>query len=198
MDNEQFTQKEIVEKAQAGDKEAELYILQKFRKDVLRKARSYFLVGGDHEDLIQEGMIGLLKAIWDYRSDRDAGFGTFANLCIERQIQMAINTANRQKHMPLNNSVSIYTPISDKDTEVSIIDQLPEKTNEEPSAKLIMEEELKHLLNEVRRELSDFEKKVLSYYIQGASYCEISQALSCSNKSVDNALQRVKKKLFLK
>lgn len=196
MDKEKNSKEnKIIKKAQEGDKEAELFILQKYRKDVLRKARSYYLVGGDHEDLIQEGMLGLLKGIWNYRPDRDAGFATFANLCIERQIQVAINTANRQKHMPLNNSVSIYTPISEEDSSVSIIDRLAEKPMVEPGAKLIKEEELQQLLEEVRRELSDFEKKVLAHYIQGSSYHEISTALSCSNKSVDNALQRIKKKL---
>ena len=194
-DNDILTENELVKRAQQGDKEAEQFLLKKFRKNVLIRSRSFYLVGGDNEDLIQEGMIGLLRAIWDYRPDREARFSTFANLCIERQIQTAISSANRQKHMPLNSSVSIYTPVSEEEPQNIIIDQLAAKRNVEPGAKLIKKEELEQLMEDVRRELSDFEKKVLSYYIKGASYFEISEALSCSSKSVDNALQRIRKKI---
>ncbi|MBC3798490.1 RNA polymerase sporulation sigma factor SigH [Acetobacterium tundrae] len=193
--NEKFAELEIVESAQQGDKEAEQFLLKKYRKNVLIRSRSYYLVGGDNEDLIQEGMIGLLKAIWDYRSDRDTQFSTFANLCIERQIQTAISSANRKKHLPLNDSISIYTAVSEEEPLNIIIDQLAAEKTVEPGAKLIKKEEFEQLIEDVRRELSDFEKKVLSYYIQGASYFEISEALSCGNKSVDNALQRIKKKI---
>lgn len=186
---------ELVGRAQQGDKEAEQFLLKKYRKNVLIRSRSYYLVGGDNEDLIQEGMIGLLKAIWDYRPERETQFSTFANLCIERQIQTAISSANRQKHLPLNNSVSIYAAVSDEEPQNIIIDRLAAKKNVEPGAKLIKEEELEQLITDVKRELSDFEKRVLSHYIQGASYFEISKALSCGNKSVDNALQRIKKKI---
>jgi len=189
------TENELVARAQQGDKEAEQFLLKKYRKHVLIRARSYYLVGGDNEDLIQEGMIGLLKAIWDYRPDRETRFSTFANLCIERQIQTAISSANRQKHLALNSSVSIYTPVSEAEPQNIIIDQLAAKKTVEPGAKLIKKEELEQLMEDVRRELSDFEKKVLSYYIKGASYYEISAALSCSSKSVDNALQRIRKKI---
>ncbi|MBC3889909.1 RNA polymerase sporulation sigma factor SigH [Acetobacterium paludosum] len=193
--NEKFAELEIVESAQQGDKEAEQFLLKKYRKNVLIRSRSYYLVGGDNEDLIQEGMIGLLKAIWDYRSDRDTQFSTFANLCIERQIQTAISSANRKKHLPLNDSISIYTAVSEEEPQNIIIDQLAAEKTVEPGAKLIKKEEFEQLIEDVRRELSDFEKKVLSFYIQGASYFEISEALSCGNKSVDNALQRIKKKI---
>lgn len=186
---------DIVDRAQQGDKEAEQFLLKKYRKNVLMRSRSYYLVGGDNEDLIQEGMIGLLKAIWDYRPDRATQFSTFANLCIERQIQTAISSANRQKHSPLNNSVSIYAAVSEEEPQNIIIDRLAAKKNVEPGAELIQEEELEQLITDVKRELSDFEKKVLSYYIQGASYFEISKSLSCGNKAVDNALQRIRKKI---
>lgn len=193
--NSVLMENEIIHRAQHGDKEAELLLLQKYRKNVLVKARSYFLVGGDNEDLIQEGMIGLFSAIWDYRKDREAQFSTFANLCIERQIQTAISSANRKKHLPLNNSISIDTPISEKYPKITILDQLMAQKIVEPEVMLIKEEELHLLIEDVRRELSNFEKKVLSYYIKGASYQEISMALDCGNKSVDNALQRIRKKI---
>ncbi|MGV8907095.1 MAG: RNA polymerase sporulation sigma factor SigH [Acetobacterium sp.] len=193
--NMALTENEIIYRAQNGDKDAELLLLQKYRRNVLVRARHYFLVGGDNEDLIQEGMIGLFSAIWDYRNDREAQFSTFANLCIERQIQTAISSANRKKHHPLNNSISIYAPISEKHPQVTILDQLMDRKNVEPGVMLIKEEELQQLIEDVRRELSNFEKKVLSYYIKGASYQEISMALTCGNKSVDNALQRIRKKI---
>ncbi|AFA49619.1 sigma-70 family RNA polymerase sigma factor [Acetobacterium woodii] len=193
--NEKKLESDLVKRAQSGDKEAEEFLLEKYRKIVLIRARAYYLVGGDNEDLIQEGMIGLLKAIWDFKPDREARFSTFANLCIERQIQTAISSANRQKHMLLNNSVSIYAAVSEEEPHHIIIDRLTAKKSIEPGAELIKEEELEQLMLDVKRELSNFEKKVLSYYIQGASYLEISEALDCSNKSVDNALQRIRKKI---
>lgn len=193
--NFELTENEIIQRAQNGDKEAEQWLLQKYRKNVLIRARSYYLVGGDNEDVIQEGMIGLLKAVWDYRDDREARFSTFANLCIERQIQTAISSANRQKHLPLNNSVSIYSSISPEEPKIIIMDQLMAQNTAEPGVRLIKKEELQQMIEEVRRELSSFEKNVLSYYINGASYHEISLALACGNKSVDNALQRIKKKI---
>ncbi|WP_303871971.1 RNA polymerase sporulation sigma factor SigH [Acetobacterium wieringae] len=195
LSNNKLAESEIVRRAQQGDKEAEEYLLEKYRKNVLIRARSYYLVGGDHEDLIQEGMIGLLKAIWDFRPDREAQFSTFANLCIERQIQTAISSANRQKHMPLNNSVSIYAAVSEEDPENTIFDRLAAQKSVEPGVELIKEEELEQLMIDVKRELSSFEKKVLALYIQGASYYEISRLLTCGNKSVDNALQRIRKKI---
>jgi RNA polymerase sporulation-specific sigma factor len=193
--NNEIDESKIIDKAQNGDKEAEQYLLKKYRKNVLRRSRPYYLVGGDNEDLIQEGMIGLLKAIWDYRKDREAQFPTFANLCIERQIQTAVSSANRQKHQPLNNSVSIYASISEETPNISIIDQLAAQRKIEPGVSLIKKEELKQLIEDVKRDLSHFEKRVLYYYIQGASYNDISIALNCPNKSVDNALQRIKKKI---
>ncbi|WP_296557614.1 sigma-70 family RNA polymerase sigma factor [uncultured Acetobacterium sp.] len=192
---DQQSETEIVKIAQQGDKAAEEFLLEKYRKNVLIRARSYYLVGGDNEDLIQEGMIGLLKAIWNFRPDREAQFSTFANLCIERQIQTAISSANRQKHMPLNNSVSIYAAVSEEEPQHIIIDRLAAKKSVEPGVELIKAEELEQLMIDVKRELSSFEKKVLAYYIQGASYYEISGVLECSNKSVDNALQRIRKKI---
>jgi RNA polymerase sigma factor, sigma-70 family len=152
-------------------------------------------VGGDNEDLIQEGMMGLLKAIWNFRPDREVQFSTFANLCIERQIQTAISSANRQKHLPLNNSVSIYAAVSEEEPQHRILDRLAAKKSVEPGVELIKAEELEQLIIDVKRELSAFEKKVLAYFIQGASYYEISRMLDCSNKSVDNALQRIRKKI---
>ena len=179
MRNEKISESEIVSRAQQGDKEAEEFLLEKYRKNVLIRARSYYLVGGDNEDLIQEGMIGLLKAIWDFRPDRET----------------AISSANRQKHMPLNNSVSIYAAVSEEEPQNIIIDRLAAKKNVEPGVALIKTEELEQLMIDVKRELSNLEKKVLAYYIQGASYDEISRALDCGNKSVDNALQRIRKKI---
>jgi len=193
--NEKRSELEIVKTAQQGDKAAEEFLLEKYRKNVLIRARSYYLVGGDNEDLIQEGMMGLLKAIWNFRPDREVQFSTFANLCIERQIQTAISSANRQKHLPLNNSVSIYAAVSEEEPQHRILDRLAAKKSVEPGVELIKAEELEQLIIDAKRELSAFEKKVLAYFIQGASYYEISRMLDCSNKSVDNALQRIRKKI---
>lgn len=191
---DRLTDNEIIQRAQDGNKEAAQFLLKKYRKIVSIRARSYYLVGSDYEDLIQEGMIGLLKAIWDYEPKRNVKFDTFAGLCVERQIQSAVTSANRLKHQILNQSVSIYSSLS-KEENFEIIEYLEAGSNTDPVASLVNDEALIQLLEMIKKELSDFEKKILSLYINGESYSEIANTLDCNVKSVDNALQRIRKKI---
>ncbi|WKY45407.1 sigma-70 family RNA polymerase sigma factor [Eubacteriaceae bacterium ES2] len=189
-----LTDHEVILMAQQGNKEAAQFLLKKYRKIVSIRARSYYLIGSDYEDLIQEGMIGLLKAIWDYEPQRKVKFDTFAGLCVERQIQTAVTSANRLKHQILNQSVSIYSSLS-KEENFEIIEYLEAGSNTNPEASLVNDEALIQLLQMIKKELSDFEKKILGLYIDGESYSEIAAALDCNVKSVDNALQRIRKKI---
>jgi RNA polymerase sporulation-specific sigma factor len=191
---DRFTDNEIILMAQQGNKEAAQFLLKKHRRIVSIRARSYYLIGSDYEDLIQEGMIGLLKAIWDYEPKRNVKFDTFAGLCVERQIQSAVTSANRLKHQILNQSVSIYSSLS-KEENFEIIEYLEAGSNTDPVASLVNDEALIQLLEMIKKELSDFEKKILSLYINGESYSEIANTLDCNVKSVDNALQRIRKKI---
>jgi len=191
---DRLSDNEIILRAQDGNKEAAQFLLKKYRRIVSIRARSYYLVGSDYEDLIQEGMIGLLKAIWDYEPKRNVQFDTFAGLCVERQIQTAVTSANRLKHQILNQSVSIYSSLS-KEEHFEIIEYLEAGSNTDPEASLVNEEALIQLLEMIKKELSDFEKKILGLYINGESYSEIAAGLSCNVKSVDNALQRIRKKI---
>ncbi|WKY48430.1 sigma-70 family RNA polymerase sigma factor [Eubacteriaceae bacterium ES3] len=188
------TDDEIISKAQDGDKDAAQFLLKKYRKLVSIRSRSYYLIGSDYEDLIQEGMIGLLKAIWDYQPNRNVKFDTFAGLCIERQIQTAVTSANRLKHQILNQSVSIYSTLSKEDGD-EIIEFLQADSNTDPVTSLVNDEALLTLVEMVKKELSEFEKKILLLYINGESYIKIAELLNCNTKSVDNALQRIRKKI---
>lgn len=159
------------------------------------KARSYFMMGGDREDIIQEGMIGLYKAIRDFRTDRLASFRAFAELCITRQIITAIKTATRQKHIPLNTSVSLDKPVYDEESDRTLLDVISGSVLDDPEDLMIHKEDFIHMEGEINKVLSGLEKQVLSLYLEGQSYQEISDELNRQVKSVDNALQRIKRKL---
>lgn len=190
-----MTDEEIVALAQQSDGAALEYLLNKYKNFVRSKARSYFLIGADHEDIVQEGMIGLYKAIRDFRPDRLASFRAFAELCITRQIITAIKTATRQKHIPLNSYVSLNKPIYDEESDRTLMDVITEDTLSNPESMFIDREDLNAIQGRIGEMLSDLEKQVLELYMDGKSYQEISEEMGRHVKSIDNALQRVKRKL---
>ena len=195
-DYDTMQDEEIVAIAQReGDGEALEYLLNKYKNFVRAKARSYFLIGADHEDIVQEGMIGLYKAIRDYRIDRSASFHAFAELCVTRQIITAIKTATRQKHIPLNSYVSLNRPIYEEDPYRTLLDVITEEVPSNPESMLIDREDLSLIEGRIGEMLSDLEKEVLIRYIEGKSYQEISEEMNRHVKSIDNALQRIKRKL---
>jgi RNA polymerase sigma-H factor len=171
------------------------YLINKYRNFVRAKARSYFLIGADREDIIQEGMIGLYKAIRDFRSDKLASFRAFAELCITRQIITAIKTATRQKHIPLNSYISLNKPIYDEDSDRTLLDILSGSRVSDPEELVISREEFSDIEEKMGEILSELEWKVLMAYLDGKSYQEIALELERHVKSIDNALQRVKRKL---
>jgi RNA polymerase sporulation-specific sigma factor len=186
---------EIVELVRQGDITALEYLINKYKNFVRAKSRSYFLVGADREDIIQEGMIGLFKAIRDYKEDKLSSFKAFAELCITRQIITAIKTATRQKHIPLNSYVSLDKPIYDEESDRTLLDVISEAKVTDPEEMIISQEEYIDIELKISELLSDLERKVLSLYLDGRSYQEISEQLNRHVKSIDNALQRVKRKL---
>ncbi|HJV16115.1 MAG TPA: RNA polymerase sporulation sigma factor SigH [Bacillales bacterium] len=186
---------EIVDLVHCGDGEALDYLIYKYRNFVRAKARSYFLIGADKEDIVQEGMIGLYKAIRDFKEDKLTSFKAFAELCITRQIITAIKTATRQKHIPLNSYVSLDKPIYDEESDRTLMDILSGARVLDPEELIINQEELDNIEIKMAELLSDLERKVLALYLDGQSYQEISEELNRHVKSIDNALQRVKRKL---
>ncbi|HEY8498704.1 MAG TPA: RNA polymerase sporulation sigma factor SigH [Limnochordales bacterium] len=190
-----LSDEEVAEYAKEGDTLALEYLISKYRNFVRAKARSYFLVGADREDIIQEGMIGLYKAIRDFRSDKLASFRAFAELCVTRQMITAIKTATRQKHIPLNSYVSLNKPIYDEESDRTLMDVITSTRVSDPEELVISREEYNDIESKMGEFLSDLEWKVLNSYLQGKSYQEIADDLSRHVKSVDNALQRVKRKL---
>ncbi len=186
---------EIIADAKAGDNAALEYLINKYKSFVRAKARTYFLIGADREDIIQEGMIGLYKAIRDFREDKLSSFRAFAELCITRQIITAIKTATRQKHIPLNSYVSLNKPIFDEESDRTLMDVLGEECVSDPEELFINREEFNCIEVKMGEILSSLEMKVLSLYLQGRTYQEIAQVLDRHVKSIDNALQRVKRKL---
>lgn len=171
------------------------YLINKYRNFVRAKARSYFLIGADREDIIQEGMIGLYKAIRDFRNDKLSSFRAFAELCVTRQIITAIKTATRQKHIPLNSYISLNKPIYDEDSDRTLLDVLIGAKVTDPEELVISREEFIDIEARMEDILSDLEWRVLMYYLDGKSYQEIAIDLNRHVKSIDNALQRVKRKL---
>jgi RNA polymerase sporulation-specific sigma factor len=186
---------EVVEYARKGDSEALEYLINKYRHFVRAKARAYFLIGADREDIIQEGMIGLYKAIRDFRMDKLSSFRAFAELCITRQIITAIKTATRQKHIPLNSYVSLNKPIYDEDSDRTLLDIISGSKITDPEELVISREEFDDIEEKIGELLSSLEWKVLMSYLDGKSYQEIAEDLDRHVKSIDNALQRVKRKL---
>ena len=193
---EALTDEEIVLDAKDNDNEdALVYLINKYRNFVRAKARSYYLIGAEREDIIQEGMIGLYKAIRDFRNDKLSSFRAFAELCVTRQIITAIKTATRQKHIPLNSYVSLNKPIYDEDSDRTLLDVLSGSKISDPEELVISREEFIDIEEKMGEILSDLEWKVLMSYLDGKSYQEIAVELTRHVKSIDNALQRVKRKL---
>ena len=191
----EFSDEELVDQVHLGNTNALDYLITKYRLFVKVKARSYFLIGADKEDIIQEGMIGLYKAIRDFKGDKLASFRAFAELCITRQIITAIKTATRQKHIPLNSYVSLDKPIYDEDSERTLMDVITSPLTDNPEHLMINREEYSRLEGQMSEVLSELEQQVLVLYLEGRSYNEISSLLNRSTKSIDNALQRIKRKL---
>ena len=186
----------LVAMAKRGSADAYERIVRRYRGFVRLKASSYFLLGGDSDDLIQEGLVGLYKAIRDFRSDRESSFRNFAELCVTRQIITAVKTASRNKHAPLNQYVSFaQTPAAAVDSEATLEEVLPGPLSEDPSERVIASEELSSLVSCLSSVLSDLESRVLSLYLDGHSYEVIGERVECDTKTVDNALQRVKRKV---
>ncbi|KSU57409.1 RNA polymerase sigma-H factor [[Bacillus] enclensis] len=192
---EKMDDEEIIEAVHQGNSEALDFLIKKYRNFVRAKARSYFLIGADKEDIVQEGMIGLYKAIRDYKEDKLTSFKAFAELCITRQIITAIKTATRQKHIPLNSYVSLDKPIYDDESDRTLLDVISGTKVMNPEELIINREEFDNMEDKMAQLLSDLERKVLALYLDGQSYQEISEELNRHVKSIDNALQRVKRKL---
>ena len=186
---------EIVLEAKNGHVRAQEYLISKYENFVKAKAKSYFLIGADKEDIYQEGMIGLYKAIRDFKPDKLTSFKAFAELCVTRQIITAIKTATRQKHIPLNTYVSLNKPIYEEESDRTLLDVLAGFRITDPEELVISQEQMEHIEGEISKVLSDLELEVLTSYLDGKSYQEIACDLDRHAKSIDNALQRVKRKL---
>ncbi|WP_435791332.1 RNA polymerase sporulation sigma factor SigH [Clostridium sp.] len=186
---------EVVIEAQKNNVRAQEYLINKYKNFVKAKAKSYFLIGADKEDIYQEGMIGLYKAIRDFKADRLSSFRAFAEICVTRQIITAIKTATRQKHIPLNTYISLNKPIYDEESDRTLLDVLSGAKITDPEELVISREEVISIQNEIGEVLSELEMEVLMSYLDGKSYQEIACDLDRHAKSIDNALQRVKRKL---
>jgi len=186
---------EIVVLAQKGDKAASDFITEKYYPLVRNKARGYFLVGADNDDIQQEGLIGLYEAVRDYNSEKQASFRTFAEMCIKRQIMTAIKTATRQKHIPLNTYVSLSKPSGSDEGDKPLIEMIPFSLNDNPEDMFISLENITEMNSEIGSSLSEFELKVLNQYLSGVSYLGIALSLGKEEKAIDNAIQRIRRKL---
>ncbi|MGH4052283.1 MAG: RNA polymerase sporulation sigma factor SigH [Clostridium sp.] len=198
MDSSCFEEKldeEVVIEAQNSNVRAQEYLINKYKNFVKARAKSYFLIGADKEDIYQEGMIGLYKGIRDFKADRLSSFRAFAEICVTRQIITAIKTATRQKHIPLNTYISLNKPIYDEDSDRTLLDVLSGSKITDPEELVISREEVISIQNEIGQVLSELEMEVLMSYLDGKSYQEIACDLDRHSKSIDNALQRVKRKL---
>lgn len=194
---EEIRDEELVRRYRAGEAPVLDYLMEKYKGLVRQRARALYLIGGETDDLIQEGMIGLFKAIRDYDIGRDASFATFADLCISRQMYSAIKASARKKHAPLNSYISLYSEKTDSstDNDVALEDVLESDSSSIPEEQIIERENLEALENAIERELSDLERQVLDLYITGMSIKEVSAVLGRDEKSTDNAMQRIKTKL---
>lgn len=192
---EQLSDEGLVDYIHNGDDEALEYLIHKYKHFVRAKARSYFLIGADREDIVQEGMIGLYKSIRDFKGDKLSSFKAFAELCVTRQIITAIKTATRQKHIPLNSYVSLDKPIYDEDSDRTLLDIIRGNKVTDPEELIINQEEYDDIEDKMGEILSELERQVLRLYLDGRSYQEIAEDLERHVKSIDNALQRVKRKL---
>ena len=198
-DFEQYTDDELIDRLRRGEESIMDYICDKYKNLVRSKAKSMFILGADNDDLIQEGMIGLFKAVRDYDMGRDASFYTFAELCISRQIYTAVQASKRQKHQPLNTYVSLDTgnPSGDGDEKegLNLGELLADRTELSPEELFLDKERVAYLEKTIEEELSDFERQVLDLYMTGMSYTQIAKVLGRDEKATDNALQRLKAKI---
>lgn len=187
---------EIISQIRSGDKDALSYLLEKYKNLVNIKVSKYFMIGAEKEDILQEGMIGLFKAIQSFNEQKQNSFKSFANICIERQLITAIKSSNRQKHMPLNTYLSLNTAAYDnnEDDSVELIDTFNNKTAEDPLETIMKKEYYSEVEEAINKNLSKFEKQVLDRYLKGESYVTIAKRLDSPVKSVDNAIQRIRKK----
>lgn len=194
---ENFTDEELIHRLRDGETSVMDYICEKYKPLVRSKAKSMFILGGDNEDLIQEGMLGLFKAVRDYDSGRDASFFTFADLCISRQMYTAVQASQRKKHIPLNTYISLYGANSDQaDGENrDLAEALAGKVQQDPEALFLDKERVDYLERSIEKELSAFEKEVLDLHLTGMSYSQIAKVLGREEKATDNALQRLKSKI---
>ena len=181
-----YSDEELISRLRSGESEISDYLMEKYKELVRYKARAMFLIGGETDDLIQEGMIGLFKAVQNYQPDKDTSFQTFATLCIDRQLYSAIQNSNRQKHMPLNS----YISLSEEEQE-----DIEGNWMESPEAIIIDQESTRALEQEIQKVLSPMENKVLNYYLRGYNYVKIARIMGKSPKSIDNALQRIRGKI---
>lgn len=190
-----MTDEDIVDAVRADNPLALEFLINKYKNFVKNKARTYFLIGADRDDIVQEGMIGLFKAIRDYDRTKLASFRSFAEICITRQIITAIKTATRQKHIPLNSYISLNKPVFEEESDRTLLDLLVGSKDPDPLDIFIGREEIDYIESQIGELLSELEWKVLRKYVEGKSYQEISKEISRDVKSIDNALQRVKRKL---
>lgn len=194
LDMSTLEESEVLSLAKEGETAAVEFMLNKYKNFVKSKARTYFLIGAEKSDIVQEGMIGLYKAIKDYNPQSGASFRSFADLCITRQIITAIKTATRQKHMPLNSYISLNKN-TDDESDTAMIDSISESRHLDPEEIMINKERMSFIESKLSSSLSTYETNVLRGYIAGKNYAEISAELGKSEKSIDNALQRIKKKI---
>lgn len=187
---------ELMEKIKSGDMLAQESLIDRYKKVVRIKARGYYILGGDTEDIIQEGMIGLYKAIRDFDIQKQVNFYSFAVLCITRQIHTAIKSANRQKHIPLNSSLSLDRTVFEENDDFTYLETLANSEVSNPENLVISNENKNSLERKISDSLSSLEKNVLSLYLRGKSYAEIASIIGKDEKSIDNALQRIKKKII--
>lgn len=196
---QELTDEEVLEQIHSQDQTGIDYLLEKYKHVVRQKARALFLIGGDRDDLIQEGMIGLYKAIRDYNKEKETSFSSFADLCISRQIYSAIKASNRKKNIPLNTYISFYAPVTDKENEaedaLSVGDVMSASLQTNPEEVLIDRESTYLIEQELERRLSSMELEVVRLYITGMKYTEIATLLSKEPKAIDNALQRIRSKV---
>lgn len=186
-DYDTCTDEELIARLRAGEREITDYLIDKYKSLVRTKARALYLVGGDHEDLIQEGMLGLFKAVRDYKPDKEASFATFAGICIDRQMYSAVASSQRQKHQPLNSFVSLSEPVSEQ--ELRLIDE------ETPEEIMISRENVQGMHERIKERLSKFEYQVLELYLKGYDYTQIAEKINKQPKAIDNALQRIRNKV---
>lgn len=187
---------EVLAYVQEGDTCAAEFLVSKYERIVYKKANTYFLIGSDRDDVIQEGFIGLFKAMYDYDENKRSSFKSFAELCITRQIITSIKSATRLKHTPLNSYTSIYKPVHEEESERMLLDTMIDNNASDPKDYLLQKEQVQVLKDELMKALTKLEWDVLAMYVQGFSYDEVALALNRSTKSIDNALQRVKRKII--